>query len=80
MPMTEAQDLAWIANRVPGDPKYIRKLWEGRVAIPAPVTARDRWEARQVERVACFQQRARMFLTSLIRCCSILARNVGRGR
>jgi hypothetical protein len=65
MPMTEAQDLAWIADRVPGEPRYIRQLWEGKLAMPAPTTARARWEARQAERFGSCRPRAQMTLSIL---------------
>ena len=67
MPMSEAQDLTWIADRMPGDPQYIRKLWEGELAMPAPVTARATWEVRQAERWGNCQPHTRMTMSILDR-------------
>ena len=50
------------ADRVPGDPDYVRKLWKGELAMPALVTARARWEARQAEVINDWPARARMLL------------------
>jgi len=53
------------AERVPGDPAYVRKLWRGDFAMPDPVTARARWNARQAEFCADSPRRSRMLLAIL---------------
>lgn len=53
------------AERVPGDPAYVRKLWRGELAMPALTTARARWDARQAEICADSHLRSRMLLAML---------------
>lgn len=48
--------------RLPGDPEYVRRLWRGEVPLPAPTTARARWDARQAAVIAHWPLRARMLL------------------
>ena len=50
------------AERVPGDPSYVRKLWRGELAMPAPTTARARWDARQAMVIEDYRLRNRMML------------------
>jgi len=58
-------ELAWIEERVPGDPKFVRLMCAGEVAMPAPTTARARWEARQAALYGNKCVRARMLLPVL---------------
>lgn len=50
------------AERVPGDPAYVRKLWRGELAMPALTTAWAKWDARQAEIIADSPVRSRMLL------------------
>ncbi len=58
-------DLAWIGKRIPGDPRFVRLIRSGEVAMPALTTARARWEARQAEAYSDCRMRARMLLPIL---------------
>lgn len=55
-------ELAWIGERVPGDPRFVRLLSRGDVAMPALTTPRAKWEARQAEIINDQRARARMLL------------------
>jgi hypothetical protein len=58
---------AW-EDRVPGDPRYTRALWEvwgGSVAQPPLTTARARWEWRQAQIWGDHDSRFRILLTNL---------------
>jgi hypothetical protein len=55
----------WGAQRVPGDPRFVRLLCNGAVPMPALTTARARWEARQAEAYGDVRTRARMLLPIL---------------
>ena len=57
--------LAWVGDRLPGDPRYVRLLCDGAVAMPAPTTARACWEAQLAERYNDNRIRARMMLPIL---------------
>jgi hypothetical protein len=58
-------DLAWISGRIPGDPRFVRLIESGEVAMPALTTARARWEARQADVIGNGLMRARMLLPIL---------------
>ena len=60
-----AEQLGWAAQRVPGDPRFVRLLCNGAVPMPALTTARARWEARQAEAYGDVRTRARMLLPIL---------------
>jgi hypothetical protein len=49
-----------VADRVPGDPRYVRRLWNGTLAMPAPVTARARWEVPLARQLGKCQPNTRM--------------------
>jgi len=51
--------MAW---SVPGDPRFVRLICAGSLPLPAPTTARARWEARQAEVINSSPARARMLL------------------
>ena len=48
--------------RVPGDPTYCRRLYDGELPMPSLVTARARWDARQAGLISNSPMRARMLL------------------
>lgn len=50
------------AERVPGEPAYVRKLWRGELAMPALTTARAKWDARQAAISANDVLRSRMLV------------------
>jgi hypothetical protein len=65
MRANEPKSLGWVGDRLPGDPRYIRLLARGEVALPALVSARARWEARQANHYNDKRTRARMLLSIL---------------
>jgi hypothetical protein len=58
-------DLAWIGDRIPGDPRFVRLIGAGRVAMPAPTTPSAKWEAKQAALFANNPVRARLLVTIL---------------
>jgi hypothetical protein len=58
-------DLAWVEERIPGDPRYVRLIGAGRVAMPAQTTPRAKWEAKQAALFTENPIRARMLVTIL---------------
>jgi hypothetical protein len=60
-----AEPFGLAAQRVPGDPRFVRLLCNGAVPMPALITARARWEARQAAAYGDVRTRARMLLPIL---------------
>ena len=56
-------DLAPKEERIPGDPKFVRLIGVGRVAMPPLTTARAKWEARQAALFLNNPARARTLVT-----------------
>jgi hypothetical protein len=45
--VNEAEARGDWSDRIVGDPRYTRAMWTGDAPMPAPKTARERWEYRQ---------------------------------
>jgi hypothetical protein len=58
--MTEA---TWGDRRIPGDPRFVRLIESGEVAMPVLTLAEAKWETRQAALVTNNSARARMIVT-----------------
>ena len=58
-------DFALLGGRIPGDPRFVRLIGTGEVAMPAPTTSRARWEFQLAALITDNPARARMLITIL---------------